>query len=202
MPTTLLLLQRLDARLVVPNGAHLRAEHDHGEDGEQESFEKEEQEENHGRGRGERVAPGAAPLVRDAIDKMVDAQEQRVHRDQGNVQGEQDEELLVVLPDAVVDPRAVVVHLPDATLADGAVVSPLGFDATALRALEQDLSLGVAHTLDHLAGRVALGDRAGVREHCSDVGRRGEERQRVENEKVDDVVSRGQPWALPWQYHL
>ena len=46
---------------------------------------------------------------------------------------------MVVLADAVVDPGAVVVHLPDAPLAHRAVVRPLRLDAAALRALEYHL---------------------------------------------------------------
>ena len=44
-------------------------------------------------------------------DEMVDAQEQAVVRDQTNVEGEQNKELLVPLSHAVVDPRTVMVHL-------------------------------------------------------------------------------------------
>ena len=38
-----------------------------------------------------------------------------------HIDDEEDKELLVVLADAVVDPGAVVVHAPDAPLADAAV---------------------------------------------------------------------------------
>lgn len=51
------------------------------------------------------------------------------------VQSEEDEELLVVLANAVVDPRAVMVHLADAPLAHTAMVSPLGLEAAALGTL-------------------------------------------------------------------
>ena len=50
----------------------------------------------------------------DAGYEVVDGQDEGVERDDANVEGEEDEELLVLLPDAVVDPRAVVGHLLDA----------------------------------------------------------------------------------------
>ena len=64
------------------------------------------------------------------------------HCDQNDTHREKDEELLVVLADAVVDPGAVVVHLADAPLAHGAVVRALRLDAAALRALEDHLLVG------------------------------------------------------------
>ncbi len=74
--------------------------------------------------------------------------------------GEQDKELLVALPHAVVDPGAVVVHLPDAPLADGAVVRPLRLDGAALGALEDHLALAETHPLDVLLRGVASRDGA------------------------------------------
>lgn len=44
------------------------------------------------------------------------------------VEEEQHEELVVCEPDAVVDPRTVVVHLEDASVADAAVVAAVRFD--------------------------------------------------------------------------
>ena len=67
---------------------------------------------------------------------------------------------MVALAHAVVDPGAVVVHLADAALADGAVVRAVGLDAAALGALEDHLALLEAHPLDVLFSRVAPGYRA------------------------------------------
>ena len=44
-------------------------------------------------------------------DEVVDAQEEAVVRDQTNVEGEQNKELLVPLSHTVVNPRTVMVHL-------------------------------------------------------------------------------------------
>ena len=49
-----------------------------------------------------------------------------VGREQAHVQEELEEVLLVPFADAVVDPRAVVVHLTDAALADAAVMRARG----------------------------------------------------------------------------
>lgn len=63
-PAGLLLLQLLDASLVVPDRLHLGAEHHRGEDGEEQRFEGEEQEE-HRRRRGT-VRGALLPVVPDA----------------------------------------------------------------------------------------------------------------------------------------
>lgn len=76
--------------------------------------------------------PAGAPFTVDASDKMVDCQEKCVAGDHCYVQSEEDEELLVVLANAVVDPRAMVVHLADASLAHAAMMSPLRLKAAAL----------------------------------------------------------------------
>lgn len=64
--------------------------------------------------------------------------------------------LLIVLPDTVIDPRAVVVHLADAALAHGAVMRALRLDAAAFGALEDHLALAEAHLLNGFLGGVAL----------------------------------------------
>lgn len=63
-PAGLLLLQLLDARLVVPDRLDLGAEHHRGEDGEEQRLEGEEQEE-HRRRRGT-VRGALLPVVTDA----------------------------------------------------------------------------------------------------------------------------------------
>lgn len=67
-------------------------------------------------------------------------------------------ELLIVFPNTVVDPGAVVIHLADAALAHRAVVGTLRLDAAALGALKDHLALPKAHALDILPCGVALGN--------------------------------------------
>lgn len=54
---------------------------------------------------------------------------------QEDVDQELEEELLVVVTNAVVDPGAVVVHAGDTSLADRAVMTAWGLDGYALLAL-------------------------------------------------------------------
>lgn len=77
VPALLLLLQLLDARLVVPNGRDLCAQHNHREDGKQEALEHEEEQQHNGGWWG--VGGTGAPLALDAERKLVDGQEYRVH---------------------------------------------------------------------------------------------------------------------------
>lgn len=48
-----------------------------------------------------------------------------------------------------------MIHLADAALADGTVMSTLRLDAAALGALVEHLTLAVAHLLDHLLGGIS-----------------------------------------------
>jgi len=114
LPLRLLLLERLYSRLVVPDGRHLRAEHDGREQSEQQGLEHEEQQEYDGGWRREDCA--ALPVAVDAGDEVVDREKEGVEGDDADVEGEEDEELLVLLTHAVVDPGAVVVHLLDTSL--------------------------------------------------------------------------------------
>ena len=73
--------------------------------------EKKQDEDNGGR-RG--VGGAGLPLAMDAADEVIDAKKEAVVGYQTDVQGEEDEKLLVLLSNAVVHPRTVVVHLSDA----------------------------------------------------------------------------------------
>mmetsp|Transcript_58522 Transcript_58522/g.131636 ORF Transcript_58522/g.131636 Transcript_58522/m.131636 type:complete len:211 (+) Transcript_58522:111-743(+) len=53
-------------------------------------------------------------------------------------QEEEAEESVILEPDTVVDPRAMVVHLQDTPIADGAMVAPLRLQAMATAALLRD----------------------------------------------------------------
>jgi len=62
---------------------------------------------------------------------------------------------LIVLAHAIIYPRTVVIHLADAALADGTVMSPFRLDTAALWALVEHLTLSIAHLLDHLLGGIS-----------------------------------------------
>lgn len=66
------------------------------------------------------------------------------------------EKLLIVLPDAVVYPRTVVVHLAYAPLADGTVVGTLRLNTAAFGTFEKHLPLLVAELLDHFLRGVSF----------------------------------------------
>ena len=66
------------------------------------------------------------------------------HEQHPDVDDEEHKELAVVEAHAVVDPGAVVVHIQDAAVADGAVVRPIGFPDVAHLAVAPPLRL-VAH---------------------------------------------------------
>lgn len=72
----------------------------------------------------------------------------------------QHEILLVILAHAIIHPRTVMVHLPDASLAHRTVMGAFRFDAAALRALEEHLALLEAEVLDHFFGCRSLRDGA------------------------------------------
>ena len=67
----------------MPNGGDLSAEHDWGEEGEEEPFKHEEEEEYHGGGRG--VGRALVKLWPHARDAVVDGQEQGVKRHRSDV---------------------------------------------------------------------------------------------------------------------
>ena len=108
----LFFFQRLDSRLVIPDGGDLRAEHDGGEESKEESPEEQEEDEDDGGGR--TVDCAGLPVAVDAGDEVMDAEEETVPRDETDVENEEDEEFLVLLPNTIVHPGAVVVHLLDA----------------------------------------------------------------------------------------
>ena len=58
-----------------------------------------------------------------------------------NVECEQNEVFSIVESDTVVDPGAVMVHVTDATLTNGTVMSAFGFDCTAFVTFVQNLTI-------------------------------------------------------------
>lgn len=71
---------------------------------------------------------------------METAETERMQRNSGYVHSKEDEESLVGLAHTVVDPWAVMIHLPDASLTDTAVVCSLWFNTAAFGAFVDHLS--------------------------------------------------------------
>ena len=69
-------------------------------------------------------------------------------------------------------------------------MGPVRLDGAALGALEDDLSLLVAHPLDVVPGGVPPRHRPRVRQHRPRVRRQGQHGQRLEQDQVDHGVDR------------
>jgi len=88
---------------------------------------------------------------------------------EANVEGKENEKLLVLLPNTVVDPGTVVIHLADTPLTHRAMVGSLRLNTAAFRALEYHLTLLKPHLLDIFFGCIPSGHSSWVGEHCSEV---------------------------------
>ena len=116
----------------------LGAEHDGGEREKQEPLKAQEDEQDHRHWRRETTA--LSPLPSDTGDELEPTEDERVHRGQRDVHSEEHKKPLILLPHAVVHPGAVMIHFPNASFANTAVVGTLGLDAAALGALVDHLS--------------------------------------------------------------
>lgn len=128
------------------------------------------------------------PLSSDAGDELQPAEDQRVHGCQSDVHSEEHKKSLILFSDTVVHPRAVMVHFPNTSFANAAVVGALRLDAAALGALVDHLSGLQLQALHVLFSSVSFGYRPGVGEHGPQVRRQGEHRQAVEDHPVDHGV--------------
>lgn len=127
-------LQVVNRRRVVHNDGELVAEHYHDEKTEQQG-QKDREARDHD---WERTRKQAAVSVH-AVERVHDNQHKSMARPQKHVDEELQEELLVVEADAIVDPRAVVVHARYAAATSAAVVRGRRLDAVAFTAsLAQD----------------------------------------------------------------
>jgi len=105
--------------------------------------------------------------------------------DKTNVEGEKYEKFLVLLPNTIVHPGAVVVHLFDAPLAHRAVVCSLWLNTTALWAFEDNLPLLKPHSLNVLLGCISFGYSSRICEHCAQVRADSKESKALEYQPVD-----------------
>lgn len=132
-------LESIDSGRVLDDTADLVVEHDHHEDAEEEC-------EHEGKYRDHelcRLCEEETVLVVAGVALPAD-QDEGVGAAEEDVEQEEQEVLLVVVADAVVDPRAVVVHPRDATFAGRTVVTLRYFDCVALLApsLQYGFQLG------------------------------------------------------------
>jgi len=105
--------------------------------------------------------------------------------DKTNVEGEKNEKFLVLLPNTIVHPGTMVVHLFDAPLAYRAVMCSLWLDAAALWAFEDNLSLFKPHSLNVLLGGISFGYSSGICEHCAQVRADSKESKALEYQPID-----------------
>jgi len=164
-PTCLFLFQRFDSCLIIPDSWNLRPKHDGGEQGKQEALKQKKENKDHcGRGT---VCRAVLPISVDASNEVMNAKKQTVIGDKANVEGEKNEKFLVLLPNTIVHPGTMVVHLFDAPLAYRAVMCSLWLDATALWAFEDNLSLLKPHSLNVLLCGISFRYSSGICEHCA-----------------------------------
>jgi hypothetical protein len=95
------------------------------------------------------------------------AKKETVIGDKANVEGEKNEKFLVLLPNTIVHPGTMVVHLFDAPLAYRPVMCSLWLDATALGAFEDNLSLLKSHSLNVLLCCISFRYSSGICEHSA-----------------------------------
>jgi len=164
-PTCLFLFQRFDSCLIIPDSRNLRPKHDGGEQGKQEALKQKKENKDHcGRGT---VCRAVLPISVDASNEVMNAKKQTVIGDKANVEGEKNEKFLVLLPNTIVHPGTMVVHLFDAPLAYRAVMCSLWLDATALWTFEDNLSLLKPHSLNVLLCGISFRHSSGICEHCA-----------------------------------
>jgi len=123
----------------------------------------------------------------DTSDEMVNTKEKAVIRYETNVESEENEKFLILFPNAVVDPWAVVVHFLDTPLTDRTVMSPLRFDATALRALKYHLALLKSHPLNVFLCSISSGHSSWVCEHGSQMRADCKKGEGLKDEAIDDT---------------
>mmetsp|Transcript_6307 Transcript_6307/g.24568 ORF Transcript_6307/g.24568 Transcript_6307/m.24568 type:complete len:272 (-) Transcript_6307:512-1327(-) len=136
-----------------------------------------------------------ALLRHTAGQKLCDDQDQRVEAHEKDVGDEEDEELVVPHANAVVDPRAVVIHFHDAPPADAAVMGPLRLEVPGAplasldeaRVLAVRASLRVRRLRD---GHRVLRHRPGVREHRAHVTGERQEGDDMEEHNVRNAGRR------------
>ena len=72
---------------------------------------------------------------------------------------------MIVLSNAIVDPRTVMIYFANTSLAHATMVGSLGFDTAALGALVHRLVFLKTHSLNISGSGVSYGYRPGIRRH-------------------------------------
>lgn len=81
-----------------------------------------------------------------------------------------------------------MVHLPDASLADGAVMGSFWLYGAALLTLVEDLTLRETQLFDGLLRGCPTWDGSWVSEHGAQVGTAGQESEELEEDQVNNLV--------------
>lgn len=173
----------------------LGAKHHRGEDEEEEGLKAQEDEEDDSGWRGEGTA--LCPVILKAVEKMKDHHDQGMQRNQANVHCEKHKVLLVIFPDTIVYPRAMMIHLPYTAFTNTAVVSSIRLNAAALGTFVNHLAWLQLQALDVLLSGVALWHGSRVCAHGSEMRRQGEEGQAIEQGAVHQAVGE----VLRWNQH-
>jgi len=105
----------------------------------------------------------------------------------GDVKGEKDEELLIILSNAIVDPRAMMIHFANTSLADTAVMGPIGLYAAALCTFVDNLVFLESHSLDVGGSGITDGNCPRIRRHRLQVRSRSEQCEEGEDDPVGDA---------------
>lgn len=105
----------------------------------------------------------------------------------GDVKCEKDKKLLIVFSDAIIDPRAVMVHFTHASLADATMMRPLRLNTAAFGTFINDLVLFQSHSLNIGRRRITDGDGPRIRRHRLHVGSASQESEEGKDEAVGDV---------------
>mmetsp|Transcript_15947 Transcript_15947/g.47884 ORF Transcript_15947/g.47884 Transcript_15947/m.47884 type:complete len:206 (+) Transcript_15947:67-684(+) len=151
----LLALQVLNRRVVLEDKLHV--EPDEVRQGAEQKHRHEERNANDGAGD---AVPGSVHVVQgprqmhEAIEELRDGEADDHNESEVHIAQQLDEELPVVEANAVVDPRAVVVHVQDAAIADAAMVGAVGLPDIAHLAVSSALGL-VTHVEAPVGGHDA-----------------------------------------------
>lgn len=173
----------------------LGAKHHRGEDEEEEALKAQEDEEDDGGRRGEGTA--LCPVIFKAVEEMKNHHDQGMQGDQANVHCEKHKVLLVIFPDTIVNPRAMMIHLAYTALTNTAVVSSIRLNTAALGTFVNHLAWLQLQALDVLLGGIALWHSSRVGAHGSEMRGQGEEGQAVEQGAVHQAVCE----VFGWNQH-
>lgn len=128
---------------------------------------------------------------------MEDHHDQGMQRNECNVHRKENKVLLVIFTNTVVDPRAVVIHLSNAPLADTAVVGSVRLDAAAFWTFVDHLTWLQLQALYVLFCSISFWYSPRVCAHSSEMGCQGKKGQTVEDDAVHQAIGE----VFGWKQH-